>query len=166
MKQWLLKWLNKAVENIVLTILTAFFLLSVGGVVGLRHFSKKAYDILIQILNKPTPLWVTAIFLVIFVIAYIFLKNKTAIPLSTPDPEYHKKFGVYWDNNNRMRCLNCGKLLKYSSSDTDPSILWCSDPRCNSKHVLKTQAVSSSERPITNLSARSPLYGAVNSSRM
>jgi hypothetical protein len=36
-----------------------------------------------------------------------------------------------------MRCLNCGKPLKNSSSDTDPSVFYCCDPRCNSKHILK-----------------------------
>lgn len=70
--------------------------------------------------------------------AYFHLKNKTSIPLSTPDPEYREKFHVYWDKNNKMRCLNCGKPLK-ASSDPDPSIFFCSDPRCNSKHILKDE---------------------------
>ena len=85
----------------------------------------------------PTPLWVTIAFLALCVLAYIYLRNKTSIPLSTPDPEYRELFHVYWDRNNKMRCLNCGKPLKYSSSESDPSIFFCSDPRCDSKHVLK-----------------------------
>jgi hypothetical protein len=136
MKQWLLKWLKKAVENIVFSTLATIFLLSVGGVVGLRHFSKKAYNLLIQILNTPPPLWAT-ISLVLLCCLYIYLKNKTSIPLSTPDPEYREYFHVYWDKKNKMRCLNCGKPLKCSSSDTDPSIFFCSNPMCNSKHILK-----------------------------
>lgn len=46
-------------------------------------------------------------------------------------------YGVAWDEQNNMRCLNCQKHLKNSSSDTDPSIFFCSDPKCNSKHILK-----------------------------
>jgi len=75
--------------------------------------------------------------LVISLLAYIFLRRKFSVPLSTPDPEYLEKFHVYWDKNSNMRCLNCGEPLKYSSSDSDPSIFFCSDPRCNSKHILK-----------------------------
>ena len=55
-----------------------------------------------------------------------------------PDPEYREEFHVYWDKNNKMRCLNCGKPLK-PSSDDEPSKFFCSDPRCDSKHILKNK---------------------------
>jgi len=51
------------------------------------------------------------------------------------DEGFQEKFGVLWDENFNMRCLNCKKPLKHSS--TEPSVFWCSDPKCNSKHVLK-----------------------------
>ena len=48
---------------------------------------------------------------------------------------FFETFGVFWDKNDNMRCLSCKKPLKHSS--TDQSIFYCSDPKCNSKHVLK-----------------------------
>lgn len=107
------------------------------GVGGIWVFSKNLWNLLKTKILLPTPLWVTAIFLGLFVMAYLYLKKKTSIPLSTPDPEYREEFHVYWDKNYKMRCLNCGKPLKYSSSDSDPSIFFCSDRRCDSKHILK-----------------------------
>jgi hypothetical protein len=122
--------LHSAIFGIIVTAL----ILAAGGI---WIFSKNLWNLLKTTMLLPTPLWVTTIFLALFVLVYIYLKNKTSIPLSTPDPEYREEFHVYWDKNNKMRCLNCGKPLKYSSSDSDPSIFYCSDPRCDSKHILK-----------------------------
>jgi hypothetical protein len=44
-------------------------------------------------------------------------------------------FGVFWDGDYNMRCLSCRKPLKNSS--IGPSVFFCSDPKCNSKHILK-----------------------------
>ena len=121
-------------HSAILGIIVAALILSVGGI---WVFSKKLWDYLIAIMVLPTPLWATIILLVLSILAYIFLRKRSSVPLSTPDPEYLEKFHVYWDKNSNMRCLNCGKPLKYSSSDSDPSIFFCSDPRCNSKHILK-----------------------------
>jgi hypothetical protein len=129
-----LKKVFSDLHSIILGIMVAALILSVGGI---WVFSKNLWILLKTTMLLPTPLWVTIIFLALFVLAYIYLKNKTSITLSTPDPEYREVFHVYWDKNNKMRCLNCGKPLKYSSSDSDPSIFNCSDPRCDSKHVLK-----------------------------
>lgn len=125
--------LHSAILNIILTI----FILGVVGVGGIWAFSKNLWIQLKAIMLLPTPLWVAIIFLLLFILAFIYLKNKASIPLSTPNPEWREEFHVYWDKNNKMRCLNCGKPLKYSSSDSDPSIFHCSDPRCDSKHILK-----------------------------
>jgi len=117
---------------IVAIIVVAFI-----GLGSIKVFSTNLWHLIKTKMLLPTPLWLTAILFAIFIIAYLYLKNRTSIPLSTPDPEYREEFHVYWDKNNKMRCLNCGKPLKYSSSDSDPSIFFCSDPRCNSKHILK-----------------------------
>jgi hypothetical protein len=133
-----LKKVFSDLHSTILGIIIGALILSVGGI---WVFSKNLWILLKTTMLLPTPLWVTIIFLALFVLAYIYLKNKTSIPLSTPDPEYREVFHVYWDKNNKMRCLNCGKPLKYSSSDSDPSIFFCSDPRCNSKHILKDKLV-------------------------
>jgi hypothetical protein len=52
--------------------------------------------------------------------------------------DLHQAFGVLWDNNRNMHCLSCGTLLK--NSTIGPSIFFCADPGCNSKHVLKDDA--------------------------
>ncbi len=129
-----LKKVFSDLHSAILGIIVAALILAAGGI---WVFSKNLWILLKATMLLPTPLWVTTIFLALFVLAYIYLKNKPSIPLSTPDPEYREEFHVYWDKNNKMRCLNCGKPLKYSSSGSDPSIFYCSDPRCNSKHILK-----------------------------
>ena len=132
-KNYLKKFFSD-LHSAILGIIVAAFILSVGGI---WVFSKKLWDILKAIMILPTPLWATIILLILSILAYIFLRKRTSIPLSTPNPEYREEFHVYWDTDNKMRCLNCGKPLKYSSSDIDPSVFFCSDPRCNSKHILK-----------------------------
>lgn len=48
---------------------------------------------------------------------------------------FSQVFGVLWDKDFKMHCLSCHKPLKYSS--IDPSILNCSDRKCDNKHVLR-----------------------------
>jgi len=44
-------------------------------------------------------------------------------------------FGVLWDNNYDMRCINCKKPLKYSVHSS--YIFFCTDEKnCNSKYIL------------------------------
>lgn len=120
-------------HSAILGIIVAAFFLSVGGI---WVFSKKLWNILKDVMILPTPLWVTITLLLLSLLAYILLRKRTSIPLSTPDPEYREEFHVYWDKDNKMRCLNCGRPLK-PGSDDDPSKFFCSDPRCDSKHILK-----------------------------
>ena len=129
-----LKKIFSDLHSTILGIIVAAFILSVGGI---WVFSQKLWDILKANIILPTPLWVTVILLFLTILGYILLRKRASIPLSIPDPEYHEEFHVYWDKDHKMRCLNCGKPLKYSSSDIDPSVFFCSDPRCNSKHILK-----------------------------
>ena len=49
--------------------------------------------------------------------------------------QYFEAYGVFWDKELNMRCLNCKKPLKNSSDK--PSIFFCSDRNCNVKHVLR-----------------------------
>jgi len=49
--------------------------------------------------------------------------------------QFQEAFGVLWDKKDNIRCLGCKKPLK--NSTVGPSIFFCSDPKCNSKHVLK-----------------------------
>jgi len=51
---------------------------------------------------------------------------------------FHLAFGVLWDKEFRMHCLDCHNLLKYSTHD--PSILHCSVRRCDNKHVLQDKS--------------------------
>lgn len=128
-----LKKLFSDLHSAILSIVIGAIILGLGGIWA---FSKNLWLQIKSILVLPTPLWISGIlFLILLVSIYLF--KKIAVPLSTPDPEYREEFHVLWDKNYKMRCLNCGKPLKYSSSDTDRSIFFCCDPRCNSKHILK-----------------------------
>ncbi len=135
LKKYLKNFFSDAHSAIVSIFVGALFL-ALGGAIW--FYPKKLWILLKTTMLLPTPLWVTTIFSALFVLAYFYLKNKTSIPLSTPDPEYDEEFHVYWDKDDKMRCLNCGKPLKCSGSD-DPSKFHCSDPRCESKHFLKTK---------------------------
>jgi hypothetical protein len=128
-----LKKLFSDLHSAILAMLVSAIVLGLGGIWA---FSKGLWVHLKTIMLLPTPLWVTAI-VVLLLLMCIYHLRKFSAPLSTPDPDYREEFHVFWDKNYKMRCLNCGKPLKYSSSDTDPSVFFCSDPRCNSKHVLK-----------------------------
>jgi predicted RNA-binding Zn-ribbon protein involved in translation (DUF1610 family) len=137
MKHLFKVYLKKVFSDLHSAILSTIVAALILGVGGIWIFSKKLWILLKATMVLPTPLWVTTIFLALFVLVYIYLRSKISIPLSTPDPEYREEFHVYWDKNFKMRCLNCGKPLKCSSSDSDPSMFYCSDPRCDSRHILK-----------------------------
>ena len=126
-----LKKLFSDLHSAILSIFVGAIFLAVGGIWA---FSKQLWIQLKTTMLLPTPLWVTIILAVLLLVCIYYIKN-ISIPLSIPDPEHREEFHVLWDKNYKMRCLNCGKPLKYSSSDTDPSIFFCSDPRCNSKHA-------------------------------
>jgi len=141
MKNLLKAYLRKLFSDLhsaILSILIGLLILSVGGI---RIFAKNLWVRLKATMLLPTPLWVTAIILVLLILAHILLRKKTSIVLSRIDPEWRKEFReefhVCWDKNDKMRCLYCGNPLKASSSDSDPSIFYCSNPNCNEKHVLK-----------------------------
>ncbi len=137
MKKLIKVYLKKVFSDLHSAILGMIVTALILGVGGIWVFSKNLWNLIKRTMLLPTPLWVTTILALLFLVVYIYLRNKTSLSLSTPDPDYREEFHVYWDKNNKMRCLNCGKPLKYSSSDSDPSIFFCSDPRCNSKHILK-----------------------------
>jgi len=141
MKNLLKAYLRKLFSDLhsaILSILIGLLILSVGGI---RIFAKNLWVRSKATMLLPTPLWVTAIILVLLILAHILLRKKTSIVLSRIDPEWRKEFReefhVCWDKNDKMRCLYCGNPLKASSSDSDPSIFYCSNPNCNEKHVLK-----------------------------
>ena len=128
-----LKKLFFDLHSTILCIVVSGIILGVGG---MWAFSKSLWIQFKTIMLLPTPLWVVAL-LSLLVLILICYMRKSIAPLSSPDPEHREEFHVLWDNNDKMRCLNCGKPLKYSSSDTDPSVFFCSNPRCDSKHILK-----------------------------
>lgn len=132
LKAYLKKFFSDLHSVILAIILTALIL----GAGGIRVFSENLWIQLEATMLSPTPLWVTTSFLVLFVLVYIYLRNKTSNPLSTPDPEWREEFHVFWDKNNKMRCLYCGSPLK-GSSLSDPSIFNCSNRNCGQKHVLQ-----------------------------
>lgn len=136
MKNLLKNYFKKIFSDLhsaILGIIIAAFFLSVGGI---WVFSKNLWNILKDFMILPTPLWVTIAILLLSILIHILIRKKTSTALSTPDPEYREEFHIYWDKDNKMRCLNCGKPLK-PGSDDEPSKFFCSDPRCDSKHILK-----------------------------
>ena len=105
---------------------------AIGAVGGPLYLSKTALDYSTQLLQKPTPLWIT-IGVVLLLGVYTWRKNHK--PNSPSVALLRPACGVLWDAELNMRCLSCRNLLKNSSFG--PSTFFCSDPRCNSKHILK-----------------------------
>jgi hypothetical protein len=53
----------------------------------------------------------------------------------TIQEELREEFGVYWNNQYKLRCLKCKWPLKCASKIHDPSIFFCSN--CDTKHALR-----------------------------
>jgi hypothetical protein len=122
------------VHSAVISAILSAAIVSIGSIWVLWN------DLWIQIktfMQAPTPLWITTLFFALFLLAYLLLRIRASVPLSTPSSELLERSHVFWDRNYKMRCLNCGKPLKSSSSNSDPSIFYCVDPRCAAKHVLR-----------------------------
>lgn len=137
MKNLLKNYFKKIFSDLHSAIIGIIFCTIILGAGGIWVFSKKVWDIVIAIMVLSTPLWVTIILVVLYIFTYIHLRKRTRQPLSTTKLGYLERFHVFWDKNNNMRCLNCLKPLKISSSDSDPSIFYCSNPKCSIKYILK-----------------------------
>jgi hypothetical protein len=94
MKSIFTVYLKKVFSDLHSAILSIIITALIIGAGGIWVFSKDLWIRLKTTMLLPTPLWVTTIFLALFVLVYIYLKNKTSIPLSTPDPEYREEFHV------------------------------------------------------------------------
>jgi hypothetical protein len=136
-KATLIKWLKlfggDTRRAIVGYILVALIVMG-GGVVVL---TKTALNWLIQIANISTPLWATVL-LILLCCLYTRLKlrqhQKSYKPPNIQE-ELHEEFGVYWNNQYKLRCLKCKWPLKCASKVHDPSIFFCSN--CDTKHALR-----------------------------
>lgn len=76
MKQWLIRRLKKAGENIESTLTQLFFLALFGGSVAILALSKKALHFALQLAIAPTPLWAT-ISLALLCSLYVYLKTRS-----------------------------------------------------------------------------------------
>jgi hypothetical protein len=136
-KATLIKWLKlfggDTRRAIVGYILVALIVMG-GGVVVL---TKTALNWLIQKANISTPLWATVL-LILLCCLYTRLKlrqhQKSYKPPNIQE-ELHEEFGVYWNNQYKLRCLKCKWPLKCASKVHDPSIFFCSN--CDTKHALR-----------------------------
>ena len=118
---------------IIAIILVA--LITAGG--GLLYLSKTALNFSIQLLSTPPPLWAT-ISLILLCALYIFLKiQQYRNPQKPPNiqEQLYEAFGVYWNNQYKLRCLRCKWPLKCASKNFDPSVFFCSN--CDTKHALR-----------------------------
>jgi hypothetical protein len=136
MLKWLLTQIVKFLETLLRNIL-ATILIAIIGLPVLVSWVTGTLDILLQTIKSPTPLWGT-IALVVLSCAYNYLKvrqyQKSYKP-PTVQEELREEFGVYWNNQYKLRCLKCKWPLKCSSDRKDPSLFFCSN--CNLKHSLR-----------------------------
>ena len=130
-----LKWFANHLFRSILGLVLAAIFAAWGA-----FFSSSAKRILgyaIQLLSIPSPLWAT-IFLILLGVLYTSLKirqHQKSYKLPTVQEELREEFGVYWNNQYKLRCLKCKWPLKCSSKDFDSSIFWCSN--CEIKYALR-----------------------------
>lgn len=130
-----LKWFANHLFGAILGLSLAAIFAAWG-----TFFSSSAKRILgyaIQLLSTPTPLWAT-ILLILLCCLYIYLKlrrHKKSYKPPNLQEELREEFGVYWNNQYKLRCLKCKWPLKCASKNFDSSTFWCSN--CNTKHELR-----------------------------
>jgi len=110
-------------------------LILAGG--GLWFLTNTAINWVIQKANTPPPLWVT-ILLILLCALYTTLRlrqHQNSYKPPTVQEELHEEFGVYWNNQYKLKCLKCKWPLKCASKNFDPSIFFCSN--CDTKHALR-----------------------------
>jgi hypothetical protein len=95
-------------HSAIVAIIVATLVLSAGG---FYLFSKKIWIWLKAILALPMPLWMTICLVMIFALAYTHLKTKK--PFKYRNDQLIRKvvpftirFGVLWDRDLNMRCIN------------------------------------------------------------
>jgi len=137
MKEWLKRRIKKAAENIESTITQLFLIFLLGGTAAIYTFAKNTFNIILKLINSPTPLWLS-ILLIILCVLYTRLRirqhEKSHKSLNVQE-ELHEEFGVYWNNQYKLRCLRCKSPLKCASDNFGSQIFFCSD--CDSKHTLR-----------------------------
>ena len=139
LKATLLGWLKVIVADIrksIIGIIVASLILAAGG---LHLLSKTVLTFSTQLLSTPTPLWAT-ILLILLCCLYTCLKlwrHQRSYKPPNLQEELREEFGVYWNNQYKLRCLKCKWPLKCASKIHDPSIFFCSN--CDTKHALRDQ---------------------------
>ena len=137
LKATLIKWLKLFggdTRRAIIGYIVLALIVAGGGVVVL---TKTAITWLTQTADISTPLWAT-ISLVLTCCLYTYLKIRQHQNSQKPpniSEELHEEFGVYWNNQNKPRCLYCKYPLKCASKKHDPSVFFCSN--CDRKHALR-----------------------------
>ncbi len=140
MKQKLTKILKSILSDVRKAIIALIVVGLVGGTSGLLYLSKTALSFSIALLNTATPLWAT-ILLVLTCCLYTYLRIRLYQNTYKPPEiieELYEAYGVNWNKEYNKRCLFCKRPLKYSSDKYGgPSVFFCSDTKCNNKHILR-----------------------------
>ncbi len=133
-----IKQIAKFLVALFCNILAAI-LISIIGLSVLVAWVTGTLGILLQIIKLPTPLWGT-ISLGLLCLLYTHLKIQRYLNSNKPpaiQEELRERFGAYWNNQYKLRCLKCKWPLKCSSDRKDPSLFFCSN--CNLKHSLRDE---------------------------
>ncbi len=100
-------------------ILSAIAYLGAWGVKVISHPQYKEYSLVLM----ATLSGLTILFLLLWLSLYLRFGK------------LHLAFGVLWDKMLNPRCLHCHAFLKHSSHGHE--MLWCPNPECGQKYILK-----------------------------
>lgn len=134
------KFWNKTI--LVIPVIAAFFII-VDYFIKWRvssYIFSVIKDLCGWIISRPNYGSYSLCSLIILIIVIITLLIKWWY-LHLTYERFENKLGVLWDKKKRMHCINCHKLLKYSTQDS--LTFFCSDPKCDNKHCLKDETGNS-----------------------
>lgn len=136
MLKWLLTQIAKFLAALLHNILATIVVVTIGLPV-LFSWATGTLDILFQTIKLSTPLWGTiALVLLCFLYTHLRIRRyQKSYKPPTIQEDLHEDFGVYWNDQYKLRCLKCKWPLKCASKDFDSSIFFCSN--CNTKHTLR-----------------------------
>jgi len=155
----ILIWILSTVCAAIIAYIVWGYIDSRGGLYNLLIHTQ---DLLLILLNLTTPLWAT-IALTAICCLYTYLKIRQYQNSYKPpaiQEELLEEFGVYWNNQYKLRCLKCKWPLKCSSDKKDPSLFFCSNCNLkhsirdkNGKHLTESQAIEQLKKLPTNHSS-------------
>ena len=102
-----LKEISGDVRSLVVHKVAAYLSVEIFGLLAFYHLTKNS---MMEIIKKPSPIWVTIIAALVVLPAYIRLKQQIN-SFEDKGIKLKKHFGILWDDKLNAHCPACRNLL-------------------------------------------------------